>query len=94
MDWSPHIVVKAEDVQSVPTSVTALKTFRTGFPDTKATVHCIGEKERGRCVSDVSSIHALILFFGERLVKSEFFFSLNPSVLQGESSIKISAHKV
>ena len=42
MDWSPHIVVKAEDAQSVPTSVTALKTFDTGFPDTKATVHCIG----------------------------------------------------
>ena len=42
MDWSPHIIVKAEDAQSVPTSVTALKTFDTGFPDTKATVHCIG----------------------------------------------------
>ena len=42
MDWSPHIVIKAEDAQSVPTSVTALKTFDTGFPDTKATVHCIG----------------------------------------------------
>ena len=38
MDWSPHIVVKAEDAQSVPTSVTALKTFGIGFPDTKATV--------------------------------------------------------
>ena len=25
-------------------SVTALKTFDTGFPDTKATVHCIGSK--------------------------------------------------
>ena len=44
MDWSPHIVVKAEDAQSVPTAVTALKTFSTGFPDTKATVHCIGLK--------------------------------------------------
>ena len=42
MDWSPHIVVKAEDAQSVPTSVTALKTFGIGFPDTKATIHCIG----------------------------------------------------
>ena len=42
MDWSPHIVVKAEDAQSVPTSVAALKTFGIGFPDTKATVHCIG----------------------------------------------------
>ena len=42
MDWSPQIIVKAEDAQSVPTSVTALKTFDTGFPDTKATVHCIG----------------------------------------------------
>ena len=42
MDWSPHIIVKAEDAQSIPTSVTALKTFDIGFPDTKATVHCIG----------------------------------------------------
>ena len=42
MDWSPQIIVKAEDAQSVPTSVTALKTFDTGFPDIKATVHCIG----------------------------------------------------
>ena len=42
MDWSPQIIVKAEDTQSVLTSVTALKTFDTGFPDTKATVHCIG----------------------------------------------------
>ena len=42
MDWSPHIIVKAEDAQSVPTAVTALKTFNTGFPNTKATVHCIG----------------------------------------------------
>ena len=42
MDWSPQIIVKAEDAQSAPTSVTALKTFNTGFPDAKATVHCIG----------------------------------------------------
>ena len=49
MDWSPHIVVKAEDVQSVPTSVTALKTFSTGFPDTKATVHCIGTLPSSFC---------------------------------------------
>ena len=42
MDWSPQIIVKAEDAQSVPTAVTALKTFSTGFPNTKATVHCIG----------------------------------------------------
>ena len=41
MDWSPQIIVKAEDAQSVPTSVTALKTFDTGFPDTKATVHLL-----------------------------------------------------
>jgi hypothetical protein len=49
MDWSPHIVVKAEDAQSVPTSVTALKTFDTGFPDTKATVHCIGNNGLDFC---------------------------------------------
>ena len=42
MDWSPQIIVKAEDSNSIPTSVTALKTFETGFPDHKATVHCIG----------------------------------------------------
>ena len=42
MDWSPQIIVNAEDSNSIPTSVTALKTFSTGFPDTKATVHCIG----------------------------------------------------
>ena len=44
MDWSPQIIVKAEDDISIPSSVTALKTFSTGFPDTKATVHCIGAK--------------------------------------------------
>ena len=49
MDWSPHIVVKAEDAQSVSTSVTALKTFDTGFPDTKATVHCIGNSGLDFC---------------------------------------------
>ena len=49
MDWSPHIIVKAEDAQSVPTSVTALKTFDTGFPDTKATVHCIGNSALDFC---------------------------------------------
>jgi hypothetical protein len=49
MDWSPHIVIKAEDAQSVPTSVTALKTFDTGFPDTKATVHCIGNSALDFC---------------------------------------------
>ena len=49
MDWSPHIVVKAEDDVSIPTSVTALKTFSTGFPDTKATVHCIGVKASTFC---------------------------------------------
>ena len=41
MDWLPQIVVKAEDDVSIPTSVAALKTFSTGFPDTKATVHCL-----------------------------------------------------
>ena len=49
MDWSPHIIVKAEDAQSVSTSVTALKTFDTGFPDTKATVHCIGNNGLDFC---------------------------------------------
>ena len=49
MDWSPQIIVKAEDAQSVPTSVTALKTFDTGFPDTKATVHCIGNNGLDFC---------------------------------------------
>tara|TARA_B100002019_G_scaffold73498_1_gene63501 strand:+ start:141 stop:920 length:780 start_codon:yes stop_codon:yes gene_type:complete len=49
MDWSPHIIVKAEDAQSVSTSVTALKTFDTGFPDTKATVHCIGNSALDFC---------------------------------------------
>ena len=42
MDWSPQIVVGAEDDSSVATSVTALKTFNIGFPDHKATVHVIG----------------------------------------------------
>ena len=49
MDWSPQIIVKAEDAQSVPTSVTALKTFDTGFPDIKATVHCIGSNALDFC---------------------------------------------
>ena len=49
MDWSPHIVVRADDDVSVPTAVAALKTFSTGFPDHKATVHCIGVKARPFC---------------------------------------------
>ena len=49
MDWSPDIVVKAEDDVSIPTSVSALKTFSSGFPDTKATVHCIGLKASAFC---------------------------------------------
>ncbi len=49
MDWSPHIIVKAEDAQSVPTAVAALKTFNTGFPNTKATVHCIGNNALDFC---------------------------------------------
>ena len=49
MDWSPQIIVNAEDAQSVPTSVTALKTFGIGFPDTKATVHCIGKHALDFC---------------------------------------------
>ena len=49
MDWLPQIIVKAEDDQSIPTSVAALKTFSTGFPDTKATVHCIGVKSLPVC---------------------------------------------
>ena len=49
MDWLPHIVVRAQDDVSIPTSITALKTFSTGFPDTKATVHCIGEKALPFC---------------------------------------------
>ena len=49
MDWSPHIVVRADDDVSVPTAVAALKTFSTGFPDHKATVHCIGAKAHAFC---------------------------------------------
>ena len=49
MDWSPHIVVRADDDVSVPTAVAALKTFSTGFPDHKATVHCIGVKAHAFC---------------------------------------------
>jgi len=49
MDWSPHIVVRADDDVSVPTAVAALKTFSTGFPDHKATVHCIGIKAHAFC---------------------------------------------
>ena len=49
MDWSPHIVVRADDDVSVPTAVAALKTFSTGFPDHKATVHCIGIKAHAVC---------------------------------------------
>ena len=44
MDWSPQIIVKADDSNSVPTSVAALKTFSIGFPDDRATVHCIGRE--------------------------------------------------
>ena len=43
MDWSPQIIVTAKDVQSIPTSIAALKTFDIGFPNQKATVHCVGK---------------------------------------------------
>ena len=49
MDWLPQIVVNAEDEQSIPTSVAALKTFDIGFPNHKATVHCIGAKAHDFC---------------------------------------------
>ena len=42
MDWIPHIVVKASKDACAATTTTALKTFETGFPGHKATVHYIG----------------------------------------------------
>ena len=47
MDWTPHIVVKVEEESSAQTAVTALKTFSTGFPEHKATVHYIGSLPSG-----------------------------------------------
>tara|TARA_B100000424_G_scaffold261552_1_gene246646 strand:- start:27 stop:803 length:777 start_codon:yes stop_codon:yes gene_type:complete len=67
MDWSPQIVVRAADDVSIPTSVTALKTFAIGFPDTKATVHCIGEKALPFCKEWVASGgHKLIHHLGSQ----------------------------
>ena len=76
MDWSPHIVVKAEDVQSVPTSVTALKTFSTGFPDTKATVHCIGMKASAFCKQWADEGGHTILGYPSTVKKSQLHYEI------------------
>ena len=76
MDWSPHIVVKAEDVQSIPTSVTALKTFSTGFPDTKATVHCIGVKASTFCKQWADEGGHTILNYPSTVKKSQLHYEI------------------
>ena len=55
-----------------------------------------GEKERGWCVSDVSTVRVHALVFSNFRVNGWLnpeIFSLKPSVPQGESSLKISAHQ-
>ena len=53
-----------------------------------------GEKERGWCVSEVSTAHALVFFFNFRANgwSNPEIFSLKPSAPQGESSLISSAH--
>ena len=53
-----------------------------------------GEKERGWCISDVSTVHALVFFsiLGRTVGRIWKFYSLKPFAPQGESSLKISAH--
>ena len=76
MDWSPHIVVKAEDVQSVPTSVAALKTFGIGFPDTKATVHCIGIPASTFCKQWAEDGGHTILGYPSTVKKSQLHYEI------------------
>ena len=76
MDWSPHIVVKAEDVQSVPTSVAALKTFGIGFPDTKATVHCIGIPASTFCKKWAEEGGHTILGYPSTVKKSQLHYEI------------------
>ena len=76
MDWSPHIVVKAEDAQSVPTSVTALKTFGIGFPDTKATVHCIGRPASDFCKQWAEEGDHTILGYPSTVKKSQLHYEI------------------
>ena len=76
MDWSPHIVVKAEDAQSVPTSVAALKTFGIGFPDTKATVHCIGLPAANFCKQWAEEGGHTILGYPSTVKKSQLHYEI------------------
>ena len=76
MDWSPHIVVKAEDAQSVPTSVAALKTFGIGFPDTKATVHCIGRPASDFCKQWAEEGDHTILGYPSTVKKSQLHYEI------------------
>ena len=76
MDWSPHIVVKAEDDVSIPTSVCALKTFSTGFPDTKATVHCIGIKASAFCKQWANEGGHTILSYPSTVKKSQLHYEI------------------
>ena len=76
MDWSPHIVVKAEDDVSIPTSVTALKTFSTGFPDTKATVHCIGKRASSFCKQWADEGGHTIIGYPSTVKKSQLHYEI------------------
>ena len=76
MDWSPHIVVKAEDDVSIPTSVVALKTFSTGFPDTKATVHCIGMKASAFCKQWANEGGHSIVNYPSTVKKSQLHYEI------------------
>ena len=76
MDWLPQIVVKAEDSVSLPTSVSALKTFATGFPDTKATVHCIGLKARTFCKPWATEGGHTLLDYSSTIKTSQLHFEI------------------
>ena len=76
MDWSPQIIVKAEDDISIPSSVTALKTFSTGFPDTKATVHCIGAKAFPFCKEWATEGGHTLLDYSSTIKTSQLHFEI------------------
>ena len=76
MDWSPHIVVRADDDVSVPTAVAALKTFSTGFPDHKATVHCIGLKARAFCKPWATEGGHTLLDYSSTIKTSQLHFEI------------------
>ena len=76
MDWLPHIVVKAEDDASVKTATTALRTFDTGFPGHKATVHCIGARAHTVCKEWCSAGGHTLLEYQPSIRQSQLHYAI------------------